>query len=159
MSSKPWEYEIDEPAHPTSGNRESSISAENESMAHYVRGERSSKEEYWLSKAWDKLQDEGSVLSWIFQPSYFTLANVPGEVRLDFMVNIPPSLPVYVDGLWIHKSAEAQSRDKLNDARLNERLQREGAMPVVRIPTDPWLITEEITLQTARMAIAGEQFV
>ena len=159
MSSDPWEYDVGKSPSISSGNRENVITAENEKVEYYVRGERASKAEYWLSKAWDILQEEGSILFWIYQPSYFTFANIPGEIRLDFMVSIPPDLPVFVDGLWIHKSASAQSRDRENDARLNARLQGEGSLPVVRIPTEPWLMSEDLALLTARMAIAGDQFI
>ena len=159
MSNKPFAYKIDKPKQYKSGRRENTVEVEQEKLDYFVRGERASKPEYWLAGAWDILEESGEILSWVWQPSYITFQNVPGEIRLDFMVKIPPDLPVFLDGRWIHKSAGQQDEDKKNDARLNARLSREGAMPVVRIPSEPWVTDEDTALRTARMAIAGEQFI
>jgi len=160
VSNKPFAYpEGEKSAKFTSGRREAKIEVEQEKIEYYVRGERASKPEYWLAQAWDKLQESGEILNWVWQPSYITFENMPGEIRLDFMVNIPPKLPVFLDGRWIHKSAGQQSEDRVADARLNDRLRREGAMPVVRIPSEPYVMDEETALRTARMAIRGDQFI
>lgn len=157
MKNEPFQYQIPKPAHYGSGRRTQAVQ-EAEILQKYVRGERASQEEYWLSLAWDKLIKEGAILGWSFQPSFFQRKNVPGEVRLDFMVEIPPDLPIQVDGNWIHKSAGQKAKDRANDARLNGRLSGE-ALPVVRIPTDPYIQDEETAYQTALRAIRGDKFI
>ena len=71
-----------------------------------------------------------------FQPSYFQGRNVPGEIRLDFMVDAGWPLPVMVDGEYAHKSAEAQAEDRIKDALLDDHLRGTGALPVIRITGD-----------------------
>ena len=156
---KPFAYPIGKPPQFKSGRREQSISDNEEPMEYFVRGERASKPEYYASKALEQMEEAGEILGWIWQPSYITFRNVPGEIRLDVMVEIPPDLPIQIDGRWHFKSAEAQSQDLLQDARLNDRLKSEGALPVIRIPADPWLSTPEMALSTMRKAIMGETFV
>lgn len=69
----------------------------------------------------------------VFQKSFFAGMNIPGEVRLDFLLTGSVIQPVQVDGEFAHKTAAQKGRDKLNDIRLDGRLRGMGALPVVRI--------------------------
>jgi hypothetical protein len=65
-----------------------------------------------------------------FQPSFIALRNMPGEIRPDFIVYSGGMLhPIFVDGEFVHQSAEQQAQDRMNDAILDERLAGSGAVP------------------------------
>ena len=153
---KPFKYKIPKPAHYGSGRR-TQVAQEAQKVQRYVQGERASEEEYWFAWALDRFMEQGLIVGWDFQPSYFQRRNVPGEIRLDFMINGPPDIPVQIDGSWIHKSAGQKAKDRHNDARLNDRLVDEGAMPVVRVPTDPYLTaTTEEERQTKSLSVVSQ---
>lgn len=73
-------------------------------------------------------------LKFNFQVSFFAGKNMPGEVRLDFMIDDTFIQPVQIDGEFAHKTAAQISKDRLNDARLDDHLRGTGALPTVRIP-------------------------
>jgi hypothetical protein len=65
-----------------------------------------------------------------YQPSFIAFKNMPGEIRPDFIVESGGMLfPIFVDGEWIHQSAEQQGQDRINDTILDERLSGSGAWP------------------------------
>ncbi len=68
-----------------------------------------------------------------FQVSFFAGRNMPGEVRLDFLIVGLFLQPVQIDGEFAHKSASAKARDLLNDARVDNHLAGSGALPTIRI--------------------------
>lgn len=160
---EPFKYKIPKPRRYKSMRR-GEVAQETQTLQRYVRGERASEEEYWFAWALDELTEDGTILGYQFQPSYFQRRNVPGEVRLDFLIDIPPELPVQIDGSWIHKSAGQQAKDRFNDSRINDRLSG-TALPVVRIPTEPYLTGKneqeyrEKAMQTAIEAIRGGVFI
>lgn len=156
---KSFAYQVPKPTPLKSMRKEEEQTAEGEKQEYFVRGERASEPEYFASKALEHMEENNEILKWTWQPSYITFHNIPGEIRLDVMIDIPPRLPVQIDGRWHFKSAGQQQHDLIQDARLNDRLRRDGAMPVCRIPADPWLKTEEMALETLRRAIMGETFV
>lgn len=154
---KPYKWKIPKPAIYKSERRTHNYSDE-EPQEFYVQGEKASQNEYWFAQALDQLKAAGAILDYKFQPSYVAGYNIPGEIRLDFMVTVPPDLPIQVDGSWIHSSAEAQENSKLQDQRLDEALAGSGSYQTVRIPTEPYLMSPEYALITARAAIRGERF-
>ncbi len=67
-----------------------------------------------------------------FQVSYIAGQNLPGEVRLDFAVWSKGQLyPIFVDGQFVHKTAEQQQNDIVQDMILDDQLT--GAYPAQRI--------------------------
>ena len=68
-----------------------------------------------------------------FQVSFFAGRNMPGEVRLDFLIVDLFLQPVQIDGEFAHKSASAKARDQLNDARLDNHFAGSGAQLTVRL--------------------------
>lgn len=81
-------------------------------------------------------------ISFRFQESFFAGRNMPGEVRLDFLITDLFIQPVQVDGEFAHKTAAQKERDRLNDARLDNHLSGTGALPTIRIPGE-FLQTQE----------------
>lgn len=156
---KPFQWKIPKPSIYKSERRLYPLNAETGKQDFYVQGERASENEYWFAQALDQLRAGGSILDYKFQPSYVSGYNIPGEIRLDFMVIVPPNLPIQIDGSWVHHSAEEQERSRLQDRRLDGWLAGTGAFPTIRIPTDPYVMSPEFALMAARMAIRGERFV
>lgn len=156
---KPYQWKIPKPSIYKSERRTFPISAETGPHQYYVQGERASENEYWFAQALDQLKAGGSILDYKFQPSYVAGYNIPGEIRLDFMITIPPDLPVQIDGSWVHQSAEAQENSLIQDRRLDAWLKDTGAQPVIRIPTEPYVMSPEFALMAARAAIRGERFI
>jgi hypothetical protein len=85
-----------------------------------------------------------------YQPSYIAFKNMPGEIRPDFVVESGGMLhPIFIDGEFVHQSAEQKGQDKLNDAILDERLSGSGAWPSRHI-SGKFLQTPEDTAKTVR---------
>jgi len=105
-----------------------------------VRGVEASDHEERFALALDKAE-----LGFEFQPSYVAQRNLPGEIRLDFMVwgQGGSPQPVQVDGAFTHKTASQKEEDKVKDAVLDEALTDMGAMPTLRVPGIPYLESQE----------------
>jgi len=121
-----------------------------EVLTGYVQGQKASDIEERFAKALGKAIKNGSIMSYEFQPSYIANRNVQGEIRLDFLVHVPPAQPIQIDGTFAHKAAEQKSKDKVKDAILNKHLEGTGTLPVIRIPGNE-LDTDEM----ASDALAG----
>jgi len=101
-----------------------------EGLSGFVDGEPASDIEERFSIA---LRKNPRVTGFDFQPSYLAGRNMPGEVRLDFMVYSGFQFPIQVDGEYAHKGASQKSEDAMKDALLDVALHGSGAMPVERI--------------------------
>jgi hypothetical protein len=84
-----------------------------------------------------------NVQGYEFQPSFISGRNMPGEIRLDFLVWTGGMLqPVQIDGEFVHKTAEAKQDDISKDGILDDFLNGQGAFPVKRISGE-FLQTQE----------------
>ena len=98
-----------------------------------VQGKRASDIEERLARAMN--QSEG-VEGYRFQVSYFAGHNLPGEYRLDFLVEADgQEFAVNPDGEFAHKSAEQKARDRLQDERLSDQLAGDLAAPPAHWPS------------------------
>jgi len=88
-----------------------------------------------------------------YQPSYIAGRNLPGEIRPDFAVRIGLTQLYFADGEYWHKSAEAQERDRANDAILFRKLQGSVEFPI-RVPGED-LETQEEADQNIGLALRG----
>ena len=105
--------------------------SDEENLTGYVQNQEASDIEERFARALRKKE-----IRFTFQPSYFQNRNVPGEIRLDYMVDAGYLQPCQIDGSYAHKSAEARAEDQIKDALLDEFLQGTGALPVIRIDGD-----------------------
>lgn len=90
-----------------------------------------------------------------FQPSFITGRNVPGEIRLDFMMIIAGAIlqPIQIDGKFAHRATK--ERDRINDARLDDALKGLGAMKVIRI-TEERLSTQDVADRTFKEVVLNQ---
>lgn len=90
-----------------------------------------------------------------FQPSFIAGRNVPGEIRLDFMMIIASAIlqPVQIDGKFAHRATK--ERDRINDARLNDALKGTGAQAVIRI-TEERLSNQDVTDRTFKEVVLNQ---
>jgi hypothetical protein len=96
------------------------------------------------------LNDNPNVDTFEYQPSYIAYRDMPGEIRPDFVVYSSGMLhPIFVDGAFVHMSAEQKGKDAENDIILNERLSGSGAFPVRHVKEED-LMTQEDANKTAR---------
>lgn len=71
------------------------------------------------------------------QVSFIAGRNMPGEIRLDFVLHSGGRIfPVWVDGEYWHKIPEQRAKDQYQDGRINARLEGTEAAPVQRVPGD-----------------------
>ena len=114
--------------------------ADEELLIGAVKGQRASDLEERFARA---LYKNKRVLDFRFQVSFLAGRNLPGEKRIDFLVDTGRIIPVEVDGYFAHRSAAQQSRDSLKEILLNDYFQRVGYLPLVRVPGDELATQEE----------------
>ena len=80
---------------------------------------------------------------------------IPGqENEIDFVVTDYGTHPIEVDGMFVHKSAEAKAKDKLRDAILDDILGKQGWLPIVRVPGNE-LETQERAIEVVDSLFPG----
>ena len=99
---------------------------EDEGLTGFVQGWPASDIEERFARALNKNK---RVDSYQFQVQYYAGKNLPGEIRLDFMVKAGFDYPIMIDGEYAHKSAEAKAHDMVQRQRLDMILLGTGAMP------------------------------
>ncbi|KAA3643433.1 MAG: hypothetical protein DWQ07_23250 [Chloroflexi bacterium] len=104
---------------------------EKELLTGVVKGQRASDLEERFARA---LYKNKRVLGFQFQVSLLAGRNLPGEKRVDFLVNTGRIVPVEVDGYFSHRNAVQRGRDAIKEILLNEYFQRAGYMPLLRVP-------------------------
>ena len=119
VKSIPWESDTNNRIEPKS---------EPEILVGVVQGKRATDIEERFAKSLYKRK-----LDFIFQVSFFAGQNMPGELRLDFMIDDIFKQPVQIDGEFAHKSAAQKAKDTFNDARLDSHLSGQNALPTIRI--------------------------
>lgn len=93
--------------------------------------------------------DEDEIIRIRFQVSFVAGRNVPGEIRLDFILYTGKAFyPVFIDGLYWHRTAQKRTEDIEDAARIDRILHGTGAKPVQRIPD-----SEVEDLESARVAV------
>lgn len=103
---------------------------EMENLTGFVRGKKASDIEERFGRALDK---NPRVSNYLFQVSYIAGMNLPGEIRLDFLVfSGGTSWPIQIDGEFAHKTAAQKAEDAIKDAILDDHLKGQ-AQPVQRI--------------------------
>ena len=127
---KPFQYKIPRsPARTTNVDRLTD-SDPIETFTRELQGMKASDIEERSARSLDRRN-----ISYDFRQAYIAPRNVQGEVELDFMVYIGNVMqPVQVDGEFSHFTQQQKQEDRVKDAILNERLRRDGAYPVIRIP-------------------------
>jgi len=130
---KPLHYKIPEPKTPPFSGKTNRPQRQktNENLTGFVDGQKASDIEERFARS---LAKNRRVDSFVFQPSYIAGRNMPGEIRLDFMVYSGMVMfPIQVDGAFAHKTIAQKSEDANKDAILNDHLRGSGAMPVERV--------------------------
>lgn len=125
-----------------------------ESLSGIVQNKDASDLEERYAKALSK--DKEAVRGYSFNPSYVAGRNMPGEIRLDFMVylNTGFAQPTQIDSRFAHRTAEQKSEDRAKDAILNDYLRGVGALPVIRVDGND-LQTQEDADRTEKMVNRG----
>lgn len=124
-----------------------------------VQGQKASDLEERFARALSKLNR-----NFIFQyviPAYdgAPIANLPGEVHLDFLDVTDIPRPYAVDDVsFIHKGAEALADDMQDDIRTNAFFSQYGGAPVKRVPGN-YLQTQEMADAYVRTLVLGEGLV
>lgn len=91
-----------------------------ENLTGFVRGKKASDIEERFGRALDKNQ---RVSNYLFQVSYIAGMNLPGEIRLDFLVfSGGTEWPIQIDGEFAHKTAAQKAEDAIKDAILDDFL-------------------------------------
>ena len=111
-----------------------SVIKNGEILTKTVMGQRASDLEERFFRAASKNKSISSV---DYQPSFIAGRNIPGEIRLDFMVHAYGLLwPIQIDGDFAHSSAQQKEEDKQKDIILNNHLIPLGANPIQRVGED-----------------------
>ena len=125
--------------------------AEVETFTRELQGMKASDIEERSARSLDRRN-----ISYDFRSAFIAPRNVQGEVELDFMVYIGNVMqPVQIDGEFAHLTQQQKQEDRVKDAILNERLRRDGAYPVIRIP-QRYLETQEQSNRTWDRVLAGD---
>jgi hypothetical protein len=96
------------------------------------------------------LKKSNNVTNIEYQPSYVAQKNMPGEIRLDFLVYAFGQMwPVQIDGEFTHGNAEQQQEDMKKDAIINNLLMGTGVQLVTRISGEK-LTTQDTADQVVR---------
>jgi len=102
-----------------------------EQLTGFVDGQKASDLEERFAYS---LRKNRRVEGFDFQPSFIAGRNMPGEIRLDFMVySGMVQYPIQIDGEFAHKTATQKELDKQKDAILNDALYGTSAVKVERI--------------------------
>ena len=143
MADEVYQYPIDEHEELTVPRFNIGVGAEE--YTGEVQGSKASKFEEMAALALDRM---ASVIDYIFQYEAVTPYTIPGyENKIDFMVNLGGLYrAIEIDHEWIHKTAEAQEYDRIRDQILNDVLQQQGIMPIVRIRVTSFTTQEEMYL-------------
>ncbi len=120
----------------------------NESLSGQIMGQKAgsvNEERFYVA-----LQKSYNVTNIEYQPSYVAEKNMPGEIRLDFLVYaFGQAWPVQIDGEFTHGNAEQQQEDMRKDAILNNILMGTGVQLVTRVDGEK-LKTQETADQVVR---------
>ncbi len=106
------------------------IPREEEGLTGIVQGERASAEEERLYEGFINADVDSEDI--VFQPSYITDRNLPGEIRPDFLLYLGILLIVYVDGGFWHDTQEQQNKDSVQAAILMQELNGRGLVERVK---------------------------
>lgn len=121
---------------------------EDEGLTGYVQGFKASDIEERFARA---LSKNKRVDSYEFQLQYYAGKNIPGEIRLDFMVHSGFDYPVMIDGEYAHKSADAKAHDQMQRERLDMILLGTGALPTQAVDGTLLQTQEEADAVVRRM--------
>ena len=113
-------------------DRIATVSGEGEQLTGAVHGKKASD----LEERWARAEKRAE-RSFIFQYFVQTPFTLPGKEReIDFMDTEEVWQPIEIDGTYTHKTGTQKAKDKVRDAILNLELQKQGILPIIRIPGD-----------------------
>ena len=113
-------------------DRMAAVSEEGEQLTGTVHGKKASD----LEERWAGAESRAD-RTFIFQFLMQTPFTIPGKDReIDFMDTEETWQPIEIDGTFAHKTGAQKAKDKVRDAILNLELQKEGILPIIRIPGD-----------------------
>ena len=121
---------------------------EDEGLTGFVLGFKASDIEERFARA---LYKNKRVDSFEFQIQHYAGKNIPGEIRLDFMVHSGFDYPIMIDGEYAHKSADAKAHDQVQRERLDMILMGTGALPTQGIDGTKLQTQEEADALVRRM--------
>ncbi len=106
-------------------------SAPAENLSGWVNGMEASDIEERFSKALRRIRKDFN-----FRVNFRTAVSVPGEDKeIDFLVDRGGQFQaVEVDGEIGHKTSSQQGKDQLREILLNEALERQNILPIMRVP-------------------------
>ena len=138
MLPKPFQYKVpkyDRPGRARRFQREK----EDEGLTGYVNGEPASEIEERFARALRK-----TTYTLDFQYEVNTAFSLPHQQRfVDFVVYLPPPMPIEIDGGIAHKTIEDKEADRIRDATIDDALRNFGFMPIERIDGDKLLTQED----------------
>ena len=62
---------------------------------------------------------------------------------VDFVIYLPPGMPIEIDGGIAHKTIEDKEADRIRDATIDDALRPYGFIPIERIDGDRLLTQED----------------
>ena len=138
MLPKPFQYKVpkfDRPGRARRIEREK----EDEGLTSYVNGEPASEIEERFARALRKTQ-----YRFDFQYEVNTTFSLPHQQRfIDFVIYLPPPMPIEIDGGIAHKTIEDKEADRIRDATIDDALRSYGFIPIERIDGDKLLTQED----------------
>ena len=112
--------------------RMGTVSGDGEQFTGAVHGKKASD----LEERWAGAENRAD-RSFIFQYFVQTPFSIPDKDReIDFMDTEETWQPIEIDGTFTHKSGTQKAKDKVRDAIVNLELQKQGILPIIRIPGD-----------------------
>ena len=135
---KPFQYKVpkyDRPGRARRFEREK----EDEGLTGFVNAEPASEIEERFTRALRKTN-----YSFDFQYEVNTSFSLPHQQRfIDFVVYLPPPMPIEIDGGIAHKTIEDKEADRIRDATIDDALRNFGFVPIERIDGDKLLTQED----------------
>ena len=125
---KPFKYKTPRIRQPKAGPR-LETQKEDEGLTGLVNGEPASAiEERFARALWKRRLD------FDFNWNVYTAFSLPNQKRrVDFVVHLPPSFPIEIDGEIAHKGAEQKEEDRIRDATIDDTMMKRGWMPIRRV--------------------------
>jgi hypothetical protein len=104
---------------------------DDEVLSGYIYGADASDIEERFARALDK---DSRVTGYSFREPVITARNLPGQLEVDFVVQVGPEIqPYQIDGEYAHKGASKKQDDARKDAMVNAYYEQYGARLIKRI--------------------------
>ncbi len=128
---KPYKYRVP-PVKPLKADPDRNVGAtDEESLTGYVLGEPANQPEERFARA---LRKNPRVKNFQFQVSFPVSGSLPGDRRIDFLMDTGMLYPVDIEATAAHQPPSKVAEDQLRETLLNQFFQLTGIQPLQRLP-------------------------